>query len=73
MDEKEFIKKVLRINPDIIYSTNLIRSQKTAQQIKKILKEYLNKDIEIIEEEKLRTRFIKNNISNYFGLLEKEK
>jgi len=53
MQTKEFIEKVLRINPDIIYTSPYTRTQETAQIIQTIFKDYLNKEVEIKVDESL--------------------
>jgi phosphohistidine phosphatase SixA len=41
MEKKDFIEKVIRINPDVIYTSNILRAQQTANRIKQILEESL--------------------------------
>lgn len=48
-----FIENVLRINPDVIYTSDLIRAQQTAQEIQTILSTYRNKTVEIITDVRL--------------------
>lgn len=47
MKDKVFIEKILRVNPDIIYSSNLLRAIQTAENAKEIIKQYTGKQIEI--------------------------
>jgi broad specificity phosphatase PhoE len=54
MKEQEFIEKVLRTNPDIIYTSPSLRTIQTAEEIVKIMKEYRNKKIKIKIDERLR-------------------
>ena len=49
----QFIEHVLRINPDVIYTSDLIRAQQTAQEIQNILSTYRNKTVEIITDVRL--------------------
>jgi phosphohistidine phosphatase SixA len=41
METKEFIEKVIRINPDVIYTSNILRAKQTANKIREILEKYL--------------------------------
>jgi broad specificity phosphatase PhoE len=54
MKEQEFIEKVLRTNPDIIYTSPSLRTIQTAEEIVKIMKDYRNKKIKIKIDERLR-------------------
>jgi len=47
MEQKDFIEKIIRINPDVIYTSNILRAKQTAEKIKDILKQYLEKNVEI--------------------------
>ena len=47
MQKTEFIEKVLRINPDIIYSSPFTRAKQTAETIQTLIKEYLGKKVKI--------------------------
>jgi isoleucyl-tRNA synthetase/phosphohistidine phosphatase SixA/ADP-ribose pyrophosphatase YjhB (NUDIX family) len=47
-------EEILKINPDIIISSGTMRTDQTAQWCQKILKEYLDKDIDIV----IETRFV---------------
>jgi phosphohistidine phosphatase SixA len=53
MEDETFISKVLRLDLDKIYTSHAQRAKQTADRIQEIYKEYINKDIEIIENEKL--------------------
>jgi broad specificity phosphatase PhoE len=53
MQENSFIERILRVNPDIIYSSPLLRAQQTAQRAQEIMKIYRNKDIEIVIDKNL--------------------
>jgi phosphohistidine phosphatase SixA len=44
----------LRLDLDKIYTSHAKRAVQTAEKIRNIYKEYINKDIQIIENEKLR-------------------
>ena len=54
MQKQEFIEKILRINPDIIYASPSLRTRQTADEIEKIMKEYRNKEIKTKTDERLR-------------------
>ncbi len=44
----EFIEQVVRINPDIIVTSDFLRAQQTAEGVQKVLQDYLWKDVEIV-------------------------
>ena len=68
-----FATKVLRLELDKIYASHSNRTMQTAEIIQKIYKEKLDKDLEIIQEQKLRQES-KDEIKNtYQEILEKEK
>ncbi len=48
MLEKDFIENIIRINPDIIYTSDILRAKQTANIIKFIVEKYLNKNIEVV-------------------------
>ena len=48
MQEPAFVETILRTNPEIIYTSQLIRAQETAKKIQEIMKTHRNKDIEIV-------------------------
>jgi len=64
-----FIEHILRINPDVIYASNLIRAQQTAQEVQNIISTYRNKTVEIITDTRLATADV---VSAYNELLSKE-
>jgi phosphohistidine phosphatase SixA len=37
MEQKDFIEKVIRINPDVIYTSNILRAKQTAEGVRQIL------------------------------------
>ena len=51
----EFIENVLRINPNVIYTSKLQRAQQTAQAVQNILMKYRGKTVEVIVDEKWST------------------
>lgn len=53
MKDPSFIENILRVNPDVIYASNLTRAQQTAQEIQHILLTYRHKTVEIITDENL--------------------
>lgn len=71
MQEETFIEKVLRIHPDIIYTSPATRAKETAQEIAKIIKTYRNRDVDIKEEEKLWTETM-DNIGVYEDIKQNE-
>lgn len=44
----DFIENILRVNPDIIISSDCVRSQETAKWVQNILKDFVWKDVEIV-------------------------
>jgi phosphohistidine phosphatase SixA len=54
MKEQEFIEKVLRINPDIIYTSPSLRTVQTSEEIVKIMNEYRDKKVKVKIDERLR-------------------
>ena len=55
MKDQRFIENVLRINPDIIYTSPAKRAIQTAEETAKIIKEYRNKKVRIKIDEKLQS------------------
>ena len=53
-EDKSFIDSVLSMDLDIIYSSNLLRAQETAQKVADIIKKYTWKDIKIILKENVK-------------------
>ncbi len=53
MKNPSFIEKVLRTNPDVIYSSPLTRAKQTAEAIQNIMSVYRNKEVEIIIDKNL--------------------
>lgn len=53
LHQQDFIEKVLRINPDIIYCSSLTRSQQTGEIIKKIITSHRSKDIKLLVDDRL--------------------
>ena len=49
----QFIEHVLRINPNVIYTSDLIRAQQTAEQIQNIISTYRNRKVKIITDPRL--------------------
>ena len=73
MKDDSFIEKILRVDPDIIYTSPSLRTMQTAEEVAKILKLYRNKKIEIKLDERLRVEEKTNIKGLYDELLEKEK
>ena len=73
LNSEEFISRVLRLELDKIYCSHSDRTTKTAEIIKKIYKENLDKDLEIIEDKWLRQEWIKNIKATYKKILSQEK
>ena len=40
LESKEFVEKVLRIQPDVIVSSNYLRAKQTAEGAQKVMKAY---------------------------------
>jgi broad specificity phosphatase PhoE len=55
MENEEFIAKVLKINPDIIYTSPSKRTIQTSEKVAEIMETYRNKKIKIEKDERLRT------------------
>lgn len=73
MQDPKFIEQVLRINPDIIYSSTSVRSVQTAQEVVKIMKIYRDKKVKIKIDEKLRSGESMDTIGTYKKLIKKWK
>lgn len=54
MQDQQFIEKILRINPDIIYTSPSLRTIQTADEAAKIMKLYRSKKVKIKTDERLR-------------------
>jgi phosphohistidine phosphatase SixA len=55
MKDPKFIENVLRINPDIIYTSPALRTAQTAEEVANIMKVYRGKKVKIKKDEKLRS------------------
>ncbi len=53
-EDTKFIENIVRLDIDTIYTSPANRTQATAENIKNIIKIYGNKEVEIIEDERLR-------------------
>jgi phosphohistidine phosphatase SixA len=53
MNNEKFVSNILRLDLDKIYTSHAKRAIQTATRIQEIYREYLGKDIEIVENEKL--------------------
>ena len=73
MEDETFISKVLRLDLDKIYTSHAQRAKQTADRIQEIYKEYINKDIEVIEDEKLWQEWYEKTVDCYNEILAKEK
>ncbi|MDD3263062.1 MAG: class I tRNA ligase family protein [Candidatus Absconditabacteria bacterium] len=69
LHQTDFIEKLLRINADIIYCSQLKRAQETAEIIKKTFNIYREKDIKIIVDERLADN---NGILNFYEEIRKQ-
>ncbi|HKL43931.1 MAG TPA: class I tRNA ligase family protein, partial [Candidatus Absconditabacterales bacterium] len=72
LNSEEFISKVLRLELDKIYCSHSDRTTKTAKIIKKIYKENLDKNLEIIEDKGLRQEGVNNITATYKKILSQE-
>lgn len=73
MEDEKFIEQVLRMNPDIIYTSPSVRSVDTASEVVKIMELYRDKKVEIISDERLRSGESMDTIGIYQQLIEKWK
>lgn len=73
MENKSFASKVLRLDLNKIYTSHAKRAKQTAEKIKNIYKEYLNKEIEIVEDEKLWQEWYEKTVDCYNQILTQEK
>lgn len=71
MKDPKFIEQVLRINPDIIYTSPSLRTVQTAEEVVNIMKEYRGKKIKIKTDEKLRSGENMDTIGIYKKLIKK--
>lgn len=71
MQEQKFIEQVLRVNPDVIYTSPSLRTAQTAQEIAGVMKTYRDKKVKIKIEEKLRSGEGKDTIGAYKKLIKK--
>ncbi len=55
MQDKKFIEQILRINPDIIYTSPATRAIQTAEEVASIIEIYRNKKVDIKQDERLRS------------------
>ena len=71
MQDPKFIEQVVRINPDVIYTSPALRTVQTAEEVVKIMKEYRGKKIKIKTDEKLRSGEGMDTIGMYKKLIKK--
>lgn len=71
MKDPKFIEQVLRINPDIVYTSPSTRTVQTAEEVVHIMKEYRGKKIKIKTDEKLRSGEGMDTIGVYKKLIKK--
>lgn len=55
MKDKKFIEQVLRMDPDVIYTSPATRAIQTAEEIARIMKDIRGKKVKIKKDEKLRS------------------
>lgn len=67
LQEKSFIEKIIRINPDIVYISDTKESESTAEKISFILKEFSGKDVSI------KWNFESWKIHSYINSLKKDE
>lgn len=53
--DQEWISNILRINPNVIYTSKLQRAQQTAQEVQNVLMKYRGKTVEVVVDERLAT------------------
>jgi broad specificity phosphatase PhoE len=71
MKDPKFIEQVLRINPDIIYTSPSVRTVQTAEAVANIMKEYRGQKVKIKTDEKLRSGETMDTIGVYKKLIKK--
>jgi len=71
MQDPKFIENILRINPDIIYTSPTARAMQTADEVVKIMKEYRGKKVKIKTDEKLWSGETMDTIGVYKKLVKK--
>jgi len=71
MKDPKFIEQVLRINPDIIYTSPSVRTVQTAEEVAHIMKEYRGQKVKIKTDEKLRSGETMDTIGVYKKLIKK--
>jgi hypothetical protein len=47
LEEKSFIQNVIRSNPDIVYCFSLSKNLETAQKVKKIVGDYMGREVSV--------------------------
>jgi broad specificity phosphatase PhoE len=70
MKSAKFVEEVLRVQPEIIYSSSFLRAQETAKAVQDIMKEYLGKKVKIKIDETLSNE---NAVDTYKKLLKKSE
>ena len=73
MQEPKFIESILRMNPDIIYTSPATRAIQTAEEVAKTMKNLRDKKIKIKTDERLWSGESMDNKGIYDTLLKKEK
>ncbi|MFA7298151.1 MAG: class I tRNA ligase family protein [Candidatus Absconditabacterales bacterium] len=73
MKDPKFIEQVLRINPDIIYTSPSVRTIQTAEAVVHIMKEYRGKKVKIKTDEKLWSGENMDTVDIYKKLIKKGK
>jgi len=67
----KFIEQILRINPDIIYTSPTLRTMQTAEEVVKIMKLYRDKEVKIKTDDRLLSEESMDTIGVYKKLLKK--
>ncbi|MEI6773528.1 MAG: phosphoglycerate mutase family protein [bacterium] len=73
MQNQQYIENILRINPDIVYTSPSLRTRQTAEEVAKIMKTYRDKKIKIKIDERLRVEEKTDLTGIYKEILKKRK
>lgn len=71
LQNPKFIEQILRINPDMIYTSPSLRTTQTAEEVAKIMKLYRDKEVKIKTDDKLRSGATMDTIEMYKTLIKK--
>jgi len=72
IQSKDFVERVLRIDPEVIITTNRLRAIQTAEWAQKIMQDYIWKKIDVIQRDNLVDGFDKESCEKIYQDLVKE-